>query len=918
VLGSGVLLGLPFCFRSCGALLGSLLLALCAAASLLSAQLLLAAAAATGSRSYEGLATAALGARAGALVAACVWALQLGSVVASVNIMADLLSAFAGSVVPPGAEPSRQGIIAAVVALALLPLALAVRSPRSAAALSGTAAAFVAALVVAVVTHAAGGALAARSHAHARAPLALWRAEGAPVALPVLVYALSGHALLFPVYASLKAPTPRRMAAVSARALGGAAAVYAVMGLGGYAAFRERTSGDVLRNFGGAHVSGAAQAAWRALKLAYGLSVAAAVPLALLPLREALTAGSAAAAGPGTPGARRSRAVLRHTAGVAGLLAAVLACALAVPNLEFVFALTGATACVLLSYILPAAIYLGVASGRGVPAGSGGGNVPMQPGCGTLLCGDTGGGAGGAAVWLPAPRRTAAAARCLLLAGILAAAVCTRATLSAVAEEADTVQLARALVKTERVAAAKTQKIAAAAAVVAQLDGLQDAAAALSAARVEAAEALTHMRSVVADTFSSSSSDDPKPAATAAHAGAGGAALEGAAAALAAAHSKVDARLAGVVSAAQALNDVADGGAAGAAAAAAAAAAVVLPASPPPMPPPPPAHHATAEEQSASHAALEAALAISMRAGAPEVRPLHFQEREEPPPPPPSPPPSPMPPPGGAAAGASMENSGVRARANATVAALAETAVALDAVQRAANRAAGAAARGGSGGGAGKRAADVDNAVADAGAALSAADASLSALQAAAGSQAAEAERALVDVLLDAAAPEATAAALAVLRRDAETAAKPAKDGTQLPLPLPLPTLHLRHRSPPPPAPRLNATAAAAAAVQAVARTTAKQAGITVRHLCDMRCDVRACGLILRILDAGGGARGGGGDASRGDCAPAGGGRCAGGGGGGGHSAAACRRRAHCAGAAGAGRSKRKGRAQTRQRPQRG
>ena len=911
VLGSGVLLGLPFCFRSCGALLGSLLLALCAGASLLSAQLLLAAAAATGARSYEGLATAALGARAGALVAACVWALQLGSVVASVNIMADLLSAFAGSVVPPGAEPSRQGIIAAVVALALLPLALAVRSPRSAAALSGTAAAFVAALMVAVVTHAAGGALAARSHAHARAPLALWRAEGAPVALPVLVFALSGHALLFPVYASLKAPTPRRMAAVSARALGGAAAVYAVMGLGGYAAFRERTSGDVLRNFGGSQGSGAAQAAWRALKLAYGLSVAAAVPLALLPLREALTAGSAAAAaaGPGSPAARRSRAVLRHTAGVAALLAAVLACALAVPNLEFVFALTGATACVLLSYILPAAIYLGVASGRGVPAGSGGG-VAVQPGCATLLCGDTGGGAGSAAVWLPAPRRTAAAARCLLLAGILAAAVCTRATLSAVAEEADTVQLARALVKTERVAAQKTQKIAAAAAVVAQLDGLQDAAAALSAARVEAAEALTHMRSVVADTFTSSSSSDAKPAATAAHAG--GAALEGAAAALAAAHSKVDARLAGVVSAAQALNDVADGAAAGAAAAAAAAAAVVLPASPPPMPPPPPVRHATAEEQSASHAALEAALAISMRAGAPEVRPLHFQEREEPPPPPPRPPPSPPPPPGGALAGAAVD-AGVRARANATVAALAETAVALDAVQRAANRAAGAAARGGSGGGAGKRAADVDNAVADAGAALSAADASLSALQAAAGSQAAEAERALVGVLLDAAAPEATAAALAVLRRDAEAAAKPAADGTQLPLPLPLPTLHLRHRPPPPPPPRLNATAAAAAAVQAVARTTARQAGITVRLVLFLR-DVRACGLTMRLLGAGSGARGGGGDASGGDCAPAGGGRCAGGGGGGCHCAAARCRRAR--GAAGAGRCERARGAKTRQRPQ--
>lgn len=252
----------------------------------------------------------------------------------------------------------------------------------------------------------------------------------------------------------------------------------------------------------------------------------------------------------------------------------MLACALAVPNLEFVFALTGATACVLLSYILPAAIYLGVASGRGVPAAG----VVQQPGCGTLLCGDlsshsasaNGGGLGNGAVWLPAPRRAAAAARCLLLAGVLAAAVCTRATLSAVVEEADTVQLARALVKTERVAAAKTQRIAEAAAVVAQLDGLQDAAAALSAARVEAAAALKTMQNVVADALTTSSEE---PAAAAAHAGGGGAALEGAAAAFAAAHSKVDARLAGVVSAAQALGDVADGGAAGAAAAVAAACA---------------------------------------------------------------------------------------------------------------------------------------------------------------------------------------------------------------------------------------------------------------------------------------------------------------------------------------------------------
>jgi hypothetical protein len=929
VLGGGAVLGLPFCFRSCGAVLGSLLLAACGAASLASAHLLLAASSVTGARSYEALAALTLGARGGHLVAACVWTLQLGSLVASLNVLADLTSAFAGSVVPPGAEPSRTGVIGAVVALALLPLALAVRSPRSAAALSATAPAFVLAFVAALLSHAAG------VHARGAArPLALWRAQGAPVALPVMVFALSGHAFLFPTYASLRAPTPRRMASVAARALGAAALLYAAVGLFGYAAFRERTAGDVLRNLGGGslggrhgsasgggdaptHASGIASAAWRALKVAYGASVVAAVPLAMLPLREALSRASAPSACAGVCGsgggggggaaaaaASPARRFLRHGASVVALLAAALACALAVPNLEFVFALTGATACVLLSYILPAAIYLRVAAGASsAPAAA-------------VLAASAAGAGDAAPVWLPAPRAAKAGARALLLAGLLAGAVCTRATLSAVAEEADTVQLARAFVATEKVAAARTQRITQAAAAVASADAVQDAAAALFAARAEAADALGRMRSAHAATAFSSSESDASAGGGgvsgggAAGAEAMGAALEGAAAALAAANSKVDARLAGVVSAAEALTEaavaagarntppaeppVADAGdaharltaarpaGAGTAVAAARVAADAAAVSPLPSPPPWPADDAIGI----------ALLLPRMRAAPSALLPPGASVEAATPP-----------------ASRGVESAALRAHANATVAALAHTSVALDAVQRAANNAAGASTRGA---GATARAQAVDDALGAAGVALSAADASLSALQAAAGSHAADAERALVNVLLDAAAPEeAAAAAAAVLHAAAGGDAVDAKPhGASPPPPLPLPHIQLplplpRLRfgggeatllPPVPPPLRLNASAAAAAAVQAVARSSVMRLGITVRaetQMCThcVLCDTQRL-MQLRALPScaarGGGEQRRGGDARRGDCAPPGRRRRAGCCGGGGHAGERC------------------------------
>ena len=49
---------------------------------------------------------------------------------AYVNILADVLSSVAGSVIPPGAEPSRNVLMAGVTFCGALPVALHVRSPQ--------------------------------------------------------------------------------------------------------------------------------------------------------------------------------------------------------------------------------------------------------------------------------------------------------------------------------------------------------------------------------------------------------------------------------------------------------------------------------------------------------------------------------------------------------------------------------------------------------------------------------------------------------------------------------------------------------------------------------------------------------------------------------------------------------------------
>jgi amino acid permease len=344
---SGGVLGVPFCFHRCGLGLGGALLAAVLATQVFTLRLLLYASRLRDRATYEDLAEDALGRAARPACLACVLSLQFGCLVAYLAILADLVSATVSPIIPPGAEVGRSEYMGIIVVGVLLPLCLLVRSEEAMSRTSIFSVVFLCGFTAAtlcIATVPEPGAV--------MAPLAWWRPQGLTLALPVLVFALTGHSAFFPCIATMRSPSLRRVDGMLGGTMRAAGCVYAAVGMAGYAAFREHTAGNLLRNFSMmAQLAGPRAAAVRHLKLGFAFSVAGAVPVTLLPVRDAML--SAIGGEAGTPPSQ-----LQHALITALILCITLVLAVLVPNVELVFALTGATASVMLAYIFPAAMFL--------------------------------------------------------------------------------------------------------------------------------------------------------------------------------------------------------------------------------------------------------------------------------------------------------------------------------------------------------------------------------------------------------------------------------------------------------------------------------------------------------------------------------------------------------------------------------
>lgn len=368
VLGSGVL-ALPFAFRSTGVILGLLLIACGAFASSASLALLASSRHRLGFSTYEEGAELAAGAAGRSATSASVLLLQAGALVACINILADIASATASSIIPPSLDPERPAIKAITVGCALLPICLLVSSGHSLAGVSYASVGLVILFSLNLVwfaaypipeepTASAASTAVAKSSSmvhiqHNKHSLTMWNSRGALIALPVVLFGFTAHVALLPVLNSLKKPSAPRIRRVLNLSVLLCTVIYTTVGWAGYAAFGRRTAGNVLRNFEAPNAFPTQQIAMRLMKGGIGASILFTVPLVVVPMRET---GIAILERNGivssTIGTSRAQQLLT----VAYLFAAQ-AFAIAVPNVELVFALIGATSSVMLGYVLPAIIF---------------------------------------------------------------------------------------------------------------------------------------------------------------------------------------------------------------------------------------------------------------------------------------------------------------------------------------------------------------------------------------------------------------------------------------------------------------------------------------------------------------------------------------------------------------------------------
>ena len=408
IMGAGAL-SLPSFFKSTGAVLGVALLLASCAWTWFSAVMMVKAADAVSVRvldgvpvsSYEELMDLTLGRNGKRLSAVGILLLQIGCLVGYANILADVASPFAVSVLPPGLEPNRGAVLAAVTLGAMHPIGVAVGGDGGSAGLAAVSKASIVivgafALLLSATGLAKTAELASGSAGGSDVDaLNMVRSEGILSVLPLAIFAFGAHPAILPVTRAMRPSGLKPSVSVVTDVLRLCAAGYLMIGLGGYASFRAGTAGNVLRNMDGsgsfASLGGFGS---KALKFGYGLVILASVPTILLPLQKSARDAYLALLPyvvPPAPlqttalgGANENENVdvshedLTHrgetrddlaavSPEIASRLATVVAVAsmtcalylsLYVPNVAFAFGLTGSTCSFLIAFVLPAASFL--------------------------------------------------------------------------------------------------------------------------------------------------------------------------------------------------------------------------------------------------------------------------------------------------------------------------------------------------------------------------------------------------------------------------------------------------------------------------------------------------------------------------------------------------------------------------------
>ncbi|XP_063827885.1 putative sodium-coupled neutral amino acid transporter 10 [Ostrinia nubilalis] len=349
IIGVGIL-AMPFCFQQCGVVLATLILVFMGLVSRLCCYFLLKSALITRRRNFEFLAFHVFGSAGKLAVEVGIIGFLMGTCIAYFVVVGDLGPQIVSKMFNINQSDILRTCIMVIVSLVcVLPLGL-LRNVDSLSNVSAATICFYFCLVMKVIAEAASQMFTTSWETRVE----MWRPAGVLQCVPIFSMALFCQTQLFEIFESLPSLSLEKMNVVTKNAINICTCVYFTLGLFGYIAFSAQDiSGNILMSLSPTMASDV-------IKLGFVMSVAFSFPLIIFPCRASLYSLLYKKVH-----SSHHDHIINHSIPVrsfrcitVGIVGASLCVGLALPNIELVLGLVGATIGVLVCVVFPAAAFV--------------------------------------------------------------------------------------------------------------------------------------------------------------------------------------------------------------------------------------------------------------------------------------------------------------------------------------------------------------------------------------------------------------------------------------------------------------------------------------------------------------------------------------------------------------------------------